>query len=125
MISKNKLERISITFGFSICDFGSMLDWISILGDEDGNMIIMNANPNSEYHQKFALVACDYHGRMGYYVLWENISIGDLIDKINNEINNEINNGTIKDNDSDGDFDGHREPIKMLMKKRNMPRYYG
>ena len=60
--------------------FGSLYDWIEIFSDSDGNAVLCNLNPNSNYYKKSAFLAVDDHGRSGYYIS-DNMDISRLIDE--------------------------------------------
>lgn len=47
--------------------FGSLLDWIPILGDEHNtNQLLYNANPDSKLHTRIGLCTTDHMGNRGY-----------------------------------------------------------
>jgi hypothetical protein len=50
--------------------FGSMLDWVVLLEDEDEyDYLLYNINKDSPNYHKIALVAIDNHGRQGFYIV--------------------------------------------------------
>jgi hypothetical protein len=46
--------------------FGSLLDWVPLLRDEDGNLLLLNCNPASPRARAVGFCAVDDHGRCGY-----------------------------------------------------------
>lgn len=99
-----------------ICEFGSLLDWVPVVIDEDDNMILVNANPESQYHGKYALSSIDCHGRRGYYTIWESTTLDTLTAEMSTFPK------IIDDNGWDSFY---AMPIKMMMIKRKMHVYYG
>lgn len=95
--------------------FGSLYDWIEIFSDSDGNAVLCNLNPNSNYYKKSAFLAVDNHGRSGYYIS-DNMDISRLIDEY-------------KENSQDET--SHRNDVEdccaihSMMIKRHMHVYFG
>lgn len=119
LIENDKLKLVSY-LSYQLCDqanFGSMLDWIPIFqGIEEAHTILLNCNPDSKYHSRLALLAGDDHGRTGYYVLQESISLADLLIDLE-KLHNEAECKTL-----DG-FYNH--PIKLYMRSLGMQIHYG
>ena len=59
-----------------------MLDWIPLLMDTNYNMILFNYNNDSIYNNRIALMAQDNHGRCGYYIISEEISVNDILNSL-------------------------------------------
>lgn len=100
--------------------FGSMMDWVPVL-EYEGDSVLFNYNSQSPYVGKYALVAEDDHGRMGYYTLdWPLAQIrATLINYVKNPLKDE--NG----DDLEG-WDAHyNNPIKRIMTLLNMPVHFG
>lgn len=108
-------------------DFGSLLDWKPVIADDEENKILVNLNPESEYYGKICLSAMDDHGRCGYYTIWTNETLDQIIDELiviheTKQRIDEINDSDNSDNSDDDDID---EPIREMMSKRNMSTNYG
>jgi len=105
----NLIKRNIKTVGHIGNEFGSMLDWIPIIVDKYTNMILMNLNPDSMYHKKFAFMIHGNHGRVVYNTIWEDITLEKILEEIE-ETEKKFENGLI---------------ISLMMKNRNMSTYYG
>ncbi len=100
-------------------DFGSMLDWIPILRDDEYNLILYNCNPESELCKRLACVSSDNHERMGFYTVKETLSLNELLDKLE-EYYSEVEWKKLK-----GWEEFYNYPIKRFMQSQNMSVYYG
>ncbi len=109
IIVEKKLDLIDNITPWSQCQFNSLMDWIPIIIESEEGMILINLNPESQYHEMFALASIDDHGRWGFYTIWKPTSIHELITEIQQLTD-------LKPNSS---F------IKRMMKKRNMITHYG
>lgn len=120
-IHENQLKLIDNHMPNNYCDFGSLMDWIPIIRDSEHDLVLINFNPESEYHGKFALCSVDDHGRGGYYTLWEKTSIQKIID----EIQSILIESNSKQSQSTGWDAFYELPIKTMMERRNMQIHYG
>ena len=124
-IIEQNLQLVDNILSCDQCDFGSLIDWIPLIQDCEGNMILINANKDSQFHYKYAFASIDDHGRTGFYIIWEETSITELITEINLIIEKRkkkhINNG----GELSTMWDDCNLPIKKMMVKRNMKVYYG
>lgn len=100
-------------------EFGSMLDWIPILRDDEYNLILYNCNPESELCNRLACVSSDNHGRMGFYTVKETIDLDELLDKLE-EYYSEGEWKKLK-----GWEEFYNYPIKRFMQSQNIPVHYG
>ncbi len=120
-INENKLKLIDNQMPYNYCDFGSLIDWIPIIRDFEHDFILINLNPESQYHGKLALCSVDDHRRCGFYTIWEETSIQNIIDEIQ-LILIESNSKQIK---SSGWDDFYELPIKTIMERIKMRMHYG
>lgn len=60
--------------------FGSLLDWIYVLRDQDGNSVLYNINKDSPKYHTIALLNIDGHGREGYFTM--NYSLEDIVERL-------------------------------------------
>ncbi len=86
------------------CQFASLIDWIPILSDSENNIILINLNSESLYHQKFALCYNDDYRQYMFYIIRKTTSIQNII--------SEIIKISIETHD--------KSPIKTIMNNRNM-----
>ena len=57
-------------------EFGSLLDWIPVLCDDEENMVCICLNPQSPYYKQISLQqSTDDHGRVSYSTLNEGVTI--------------------------------------------------
>lgn len=103
-------------------NFGSLLDWIPIYEDIDGNMILQNLNIDSKFLYKYATVSFDDHGRFGIYVLPEE-NINDILLKLKNYEEKRLIVISKFGKNSWENFNAM--PIKQLMIEHNFDVYYG
>lgn len=102
------------------CEFGSMMDWIPIYKDDEYNMILINCNPNSPYHNEICLVACDDHGRSGYFTIKVDLNV--LLEGM--EMFYKEACCQLKESNEE-DRIKYLSPIQVLMHSFNIPTYYG
>lgn len=115
-----KLFSLKLTknnFNHDIFEFGNLMDWIPIIYDEYGNMVLFNYNSDSKYAGRFALASTDNNGRIGYFIMKQNTKIDNICKTLQNYFNN--NNLPI---DQWNKF--YNCPIKQLMKSLNMPIHF-
>ena len=126
LIAKKKLQLIRNNLACHGCDFGSLLDWVPIIGDTENNYVLVNLNSESPYHHKYALSACDNHGRQGYYTIWDKKSIVPIIEKLNKITAENNENSCDKKDNHNCEWEKINEPpIKIYMKEKNMRTHYG
>jgi hypothetical protein len=82
MIKEKQLCMMDLNLACNTCSFGSLLDWVPLLSDDEGNKILFNANPKSDYHQQYALCTRVRHGVLYYYSLVKPTEINSLIDEV-------------------------------------------
>lgn len=106
------------------CSFGSLLDWVPILKDYgEDHMILYNLNPASPYYRKVALCCFDDHGRMGYFTISDGSTLQTIIDEANKTATElEIKQQQEEEKEKDDDLE---DPIKLMMRTRGIPTYYG
>lgn len=110
LISSNRLEVVKCEYAMDKLEFGSMLDWVPIVKDEEYDLILMNLNPDSLHYKQLCLCAADNHGRSGYFTLSKDITLDDVLKRIKYYTENSVNND---------------RPIIAYMIENNMPVYYG
>jgi hypothetical protein len=59
-------------------NYGSFLDWIPLINDDEGNIILYNANLDAKYFKRCAIYLMDSHGRVGIFMLNKLFTINDL-----------------------------------------------
>lgn len=125
---QDKMKENNLQLSVPPCEmnqFGSMLDWVPIVIDDEYNMILINLNPESSYHQKYALSSVDDHGRQGYYTIWKDTTLDELVNEIN-EILEEQKKEEEKTGKKRDVWDAvYNMPIKIMMNNRHMPYHYG
>lgn len=138
----NNLKLQTIANSLKMREFGSLLDWKPLIIDCEENKLLVNLNPESNYYNKFCLSAMDDHGRCGYFIIWSNETLDQLVDellefyridqekeeKISNskkDCNSNNNSDSNSENESESVDDDCDEPIKKMMLKRNMWIHYG
>jgi hypothetical protein len=70
-------------FLFNYTDFNSLSYWIPLISDNDECHIFMNLNPDDKNYGKLCLQSCDDHGRLGYFIIYdESITLDTLLCKL-------------------------------------------
>ena len=115
LIEEHKFVHCTLLYDLN--EYGSFLDWIPIIEDDDGNLVLVNCNPDSTNFNRTSLSSVDNHGRMGFYST--ELSLDEIISKLNEYSKN---NSTKKLTGWDKFND---QPIKLLMRELDMPTHYG
>jgi len=102
--------------------FGSMLDWVPVLKDKEYDIVLLNLNPKSPYHNQICLASCDDHGRMGFYTLPHDHTLEKLLRTLSEH--QEKHAEKFKDQSASWD-EFYDEPIKQYMSDLNMQIHYG
>lgn len=100
-------SKIDIS-SFAFTKFGSLLDWIPIIGDNPDsgfNCILLNSNPDSIHFGKCGMMASDSHSRQGYFI--SNLSLDEIKDQLSKA----------------GEYED--DAIQHIMVKNGMEIYYG
>ena len=118
-IEQNKLELIENNLDYDIYEFGSLLDWVPLIYDECGNMILFNYNKDSKYVGRLALVSTDNFGRMGFFITNKNTELKKLLEFLNTYQNDQTWN-KMENLDKFYNF-----PIKKIMQTFHMPVFLG
>jgi hypothetical protein len=118
-IDNNGLIFITNPINLSINEFGSMLDWVPILRDDDGNMILYNHTLDSSLFDRLALVAIDKYERLGYFLVPKNLTLDIIVTKL------KIYQESYQEKSGDESNKFNHRPIKQLMRSMNMPIHYG
>jgi hypothetical protein len=100
--------------------YGSFFDWIPIIEEKDGNMILLNCNPESIQYKKVILVSCDDHDRLGFYISKYNVE--EIVSKL---LQLETEQGTTTTEYEKGWDAFYNRPIKLMMTEEEMEIYYG
>jgi hypothetical protein len=136
-LSKENREN----FLFNYTDFNSLSYWIPIISDNDDCHIFMNLNPDDKNYGKLCLQSSDDHGRVGYFIIYdESITLDILLCKLK-EITDK---GTFDEDDTslvknaDGKYvyekitttvelcsQYYSGPIHIIMREFGMQVYYG
>lgn len=67
-INNERFQKYMSDIKYDNFGYGSLLDYIPILWDTDGNAVLVNCNPDSKHYKKISLNAVDGHGREGFYI---------------------------------------------------------
>lgn len=99
-------------------DFGSMLDWVPVLHDKAGCMVLVNVNCMSKLHSQVCLACPDAAGRYGYFTLDKHVSLGNVV-SILLALTSQKKWKKCKKNHRFPNY-----PIKKLMQNQGMPTDY-
>lgn len=98
-------------------EIGNFANWLPIYKDKEGDSILMNLNQRSDLYRRVLIAFSDNHGRMSY-TLWA----GDLQSLLQALAKYPYP----KDDDNKFGWEvWEARPIVMLLKKMNIPIYYG
>lgn len=125
---KDLIEKKSLTLRenhsnpMEYADFGSLLDWVPIMRDNEYNHIFINLNPDSQYFEKICLLSGDDHGRCGYFVIKEK-----KLDKLLDDLEDYYKDFKKKwENEESPSWDEYYDyPIKRYMESHNFQIHYG
>lgn len=104
-ISSLNLSLKQIPSIYDQTGFGSILDWIPLITDNENNLILINLNPTSLNCNKLALSCIDDLGNRGYYQISKSQTLNELLDELLHNIS------TYNDN---------IKPIKRIMLNNKM-----
>jgi hypothetical protein len=96
-------------------NFGSFLDYLIIINDDDFNMILMNCNPDSKNYQKVVLKSTDINGHTIYNT--SKYTLDEILTKLKEKELNYKQTGDVE-------TDFYNMPIKKLMEDENMKTHF-
>ena len=125
-IKKNNLEKIESDIHrlFPTKSFGSLLEWVPIIKDNDGNMVLLNCCADSPRLGKIALFSGDDHGRVGIFQVDHKLE--DILQKLD-DLNSKWKStyGDIDKKNVNGWEPFYERPIKKLLEEYGYPITYG
>jgi hypothetical protein len=119
-IDTHSLKLTNNKFDHDIYEFGSIMDWIPLIYDDDYNMILFNYNADSKFAKRFAMVSCDNHNRMGYFISNNDTNLSDILNDLDKYFNNSNIGQQLNTQDK-----FYNSSIKKIMKSLNMPVHFG
>lgn len=117
---EHKLELVPNNLCDDIFEFGSLMDWVPIVNDEFGNIILFNYNKNSQYVGRYAVASIDDHDRYAYFILNRKIDLGNIINNLIKYANSD------EWKKCEGPISRlYNCPIKKFIASLNIPIHYG